>query len=59
MSYQELKHDKMRAKWPWIAHLSFVLSIGSYRYLLETGHAPGDPTGGSSLVQQTNLNVVY
>ena len=35
-----------------------ALSIGSYRYLLETGHAPGDPQGGSSLVTEPHFEQI-
>ena len=61
ISYQVLTHYNMRAKWLWIAHLSIVsnvLSIGSYRYLLETGHAPSDPPGGSSLATEPQFKQI-
>ena len=62
ISYQVLTHNRMRAKWSWIAHLSFFKLL-IYRYLLEIGHAPGDPPGGAifdhKVTVWTNLNMVH
>ena len=37
----------MRAKWPLIAHLSFV-QISHIDYLLKAGHVPVDNWGGAN-----------
>ena len=39
----EMQKQINRAKSPWITQLSFFKA--SYRFLLETCHAPGDPWG--------------
>ena len=37
---------------------SKVLSKGSYRYLLETGHSPGDPTSELSFVTEPQFEQI-
>ena len=62
ISYEVLTRNSKRTKWSWIAHLRF-LKLLLYRYLLETGHAPGDPPGGTifdhRVIVWTNLNIVH